>query len=66
MKLLHWFFMRAENDKAVPGYHVIFKAQDTVVNIKLCQFFFVDADLMFFLDLHNPCLNLLPCGIGEF
>lgn len=58
--------MLSANCKTIAGYHVVFKAQDAVVNIKLCQFFFVDADLMLFLDLHYPCLHLLPCGIGEF
>lgn len=48
------------------AYHVVLKTQDAVVNVKLCQFFFVDADLMLFLYLHDPCLNLLPCGVGEF
>lgn len=64
--LLNRFLMLAANSKTVAGYHVVFKAQDAVVNIKLCQFFFVDADLMLFLDLHYPCLHLLPCRIGEF
>lgn len=62
--LLHWFIMFADNK--LTGYHVVFKAQDAVVNIKLSQFFFVDADLLLFLDLHYPRLNLLPCGIGKF
>lgn len=64
--LLHWFPMLAANSWTVTDYHVVFKAQDAVVYIKLSQFSFVDTDLMLFLDLHNSCLNLLPCGIGEF
>lgn len=64
--LLHWLTLLAANSLTVTDYHVVFKAQDAVVNIKLSQFSFVDTDLMLFLDLHDPCLNLLPCGIGEF
>lgn len=63
--LLHWFNLLGVNSGSVTNYHVVFKAQDAVVNIKLSQFSFVDTDLMLFLDLHDPCLNLLPCGIGE-
>lgn len=48
------------------GYHVVFKAEDAVVNIKLCQLFFVDADLVLLLDLDYPGLNLLPCSVGQF
>lgn len=47
-------------------YHVVFKAEDAVVNVKLGQFFFMDADLVLLLDLHYPGLNLLPCCVGEF
>lgn len=52
--------------QTVSAYHVVFKAEDTVINIKLCQFFFVDADLVLLLDLHYPGLNLLPCCIRDF
>lgn len=45
--------------------HVILKAEDAVVNVQLCQLLFMDADLMFLLDLNNPGLNLLPRCIGE-
>lgn len=45
--------------------HVVFKAEDAVVNIQLCQLLFMDTDLMLLLDLNNPGLNLLPCCIGE-
>lgn len=47
-------------------YHVVFKAEDAVVNVELRQLFFMDADLVLLLDLHYPGLNLLPCCVGEF
>lgn len=46
--------------------HVVFKAEDAVVNVELRQLFFMDADLVLLLDLHDPGLNLLPCCIGKF
>lgn len=47
-------------------YHVVFKAEDAVVNVELCELFFMDADLVLLLDLHYSSLNLLPRCIGEF
>lgn len=46
-------------------HHVVFKAEDAVVDVKLCQLLFMDTDLVLLLDLHYPSLNLLPCCIGE-
>lgn len=48
------------------AYHVVLKAEDAVVNIKLSQFFLMDADLVLLLDLNYSGLHLLPCGIRKF
>lgn len=48
------------------AYHIVLKAEDAVVNIKLSQFFLMDADLVLLLDLNYSGLNLLPCGIRKF
>lgn len=46
-------------------HHVVFEAQDTVVYVQFCEFFLVDTDLVFLLDLNDPGLNLLPCEVWQ-
>lgn len=47
------------------AYHIVLKAEDAVVDIKLSQFFLMDADLVLLLDLNYSGLNLLPRGIRK-
>lgn len=47
------------------SHHVVFKAQDAVVDVQLRQFFLMNANLMLFLDLNDPGLDFLPRYVGE-
>lgn len=59
--------MKAHGEKGLVdhGHHVVLKTQYTVINVQLCQFFFVDADLVLLLYLNDPRLHLLPGEIRK-
>lgn len=58
------------NNSAMKGFlqyshHVVFKAQDAVVDVQLRQLFLMNANLMLFLDLNYPGLDFLPRHVGQ-